>query len=280
MRRFSAVFMLFASLAAPALASAQTPSPGGAQAPGQPSISAVVCSDGRPGECARGSKLRIVGENLNGVERVRFLGGPGRADDRVARPQGADPSELSVVVPRSTRTGPVEVRGWSGSARVASVRITARTATTDQTDAQTPAEDGVFPIRGKHDYGTSINRFGGGRGHQGQDVFAACGTSLVAAWSGEVIKATFQSRAGNYVVIQHADGRSTAYMHMRLPTDLRTGDRVQAGDVIGEVGETGRASGCHLHFELWTAPGWYRGGHAVDPLATLRGLDVRAAKRT
>ncbi|MBK9741354.1 MAG: M23 family metallopeptidase [Actinobacteria bacterium] len=209
--------MLFASLAAPALAGAQAPSPGGAQAPGQPSISAVVCADGRASECARGSRLRIVGENLNGVERVRFLGGPGRADDRVARPQGADPSEVSVVVPRSTRTGPVEVRGWSGSARVASIRITAPIATTDQTDAQTPAEDGVFPIRGKHDYGTFINRFGGGRGHQGQDVFAACGTSLVAAWSGEVIKATFQSRAGNYVVIQHADGRSTAYMHMRLP---------------------------------------------------------------
>lgn len=280
MRRFSAAIMLFASLAAPPLAGAQAPTPGGTQAPGQPSISAVVCSDGRASECARGSRLRIVGENLNGVERVRFLGGPGRADDRVARPQGADPSELSVVVPRSTRTGPVEVRGWSGSARVASIRITAPAATTDETDAQTPVGDGVFPIRGKHDYGTFINRFGGGRAHQGQDVFAACGTPLVAAWSGKVIKATFQSRAGNYVVIQHTDGRSTAYMHMRLPTDLRTGDQVQAGDVIGEVGETGRASGCHLHFELWTAPGWYRGGHAVDPLATLRGLDVRAARRT
>lgn len=278
MRRFSVAFMLFASLAVPALAGAEAPSSGGAQAPGQPSISAVVCADGRASECARGSRLRIVGENLNGVERVRFLGGPGRADDRVARPQGADPSELSVVVPRSTRTGPVEVRGWSGSARVASIRITARPAATEQTDA--PAGDGVFPIRGKHDYGAFINRFGGGRSHQGQDVFATCGTPLVAAWSGEVIKATFQSRAGNYVVIQHADGRSTAYMHMRLPTDLRTGDEVQAGDVVGEVGETGRASGCHLHFELWTAPGWYRGGRAVDPLATLRALDSRGARGT
>jgi murein DD-endopeptidase MepM/ murein hydrolase activator NlpD len=39
------------------------------------------------------------------------------------------------------------------------------------------------------------------------------------------------------------------------------------------VGETGRASGCHLHFELWTAPGWYKGGRAVDPLPTLRRWD-------
>jgi murein DD-endopeptidase MepM/ murein hydrolase activator NlpD len=187
---------------------------------------------------------------------------------------------LSVLVPRSTRTGPVEVRGWSGSARVASIRITARSEETDQADTQAPTRDGVFPIRGKHDYGTFINRFGGGRGHQGQDAFAACGTPLVAAWSGKVIKAAFQTRAGNYVVIKHADGRSTAYMHMRLPTELRTGEQVQAGDVIGEVGETGRASGCHLHFELWTAPGWYRGGRPVDPLATLRALDSREAGRT
>jgi murein DD-endopeptidase MepM/ murein hydrolase activator NlpD len=273
-RRLFVVPTLCIGLAAPAVAGAQTPSPGGTQVPGQPSISAVVCADGRASACARGSKLRIVGDNLNAIERIRFLGGPGRADDRIARPREAKASELSVVVPRNTRTGPLEVRGWAGSARVASVRITARIAAANQTDE--PAnQNGVFPIRGKHDYGTFINRFGGGRGHQGQDVFAACGTPLTAAWPGRVIKATFQSRAGNYVVIQHDDGRSTAYMHMRLPSDLQAGDDVQAGQIIGQVGETGRASGCHLHFELWTAPGWYRGGHPTDPLPTLRYLDTR-----
>jgi murein DD-endopeptidase MepM/ murein hydrolase activator NlpD len=38
------------------------------------------------------------------------------------------------------------------------------------------------------------------------------------------------------------------------------------------VGQTGRASTCHLHFELWTAPGWYEGGEAVDPEQLLRRL--------
>lgn len=273
MRRI-AVLTTIISLATPALAGAQSPGPGGAQAPGRPLISAVVCSDGRTGECARGARMRIVGENLNGVERVHFVGGPGKADDRVVLPRGAAPEALSIVVPRQTRTGPVEVHGWSGSARVAAIRITpGATPETDPDTAATPDIPSVFPIVGKYQFGSTAGRFGGGRGHQGQDTFAACGTPLVAAMSGRVIKSAFHSRAGNYVVIQHADGRSTAYMHMRRPPVVETGDRVLAGDSIGEVGDTGRASGCHLHFELWTAPGWYRGGRPIDPLATLRAMD-------
>lgn len=273
MRRIAVITTLI-SLAMPTLAGAHAPSLGGTEVPGQPTITAVDCSDGTAAECVRGAKLRIVGENLNGVERVRFLGGPGRADDRVARPQETTPHELSVVVPRQTRTGPVEVRSWTGSARVASVRISkGARRVVGQGLADAPTAEAVFPIRGDHEYGGSTGRFGGGRGHQGQDVFAKCGTPLVAAMAGRVIKAAFQSRAGNYAVIQHTDGRSTAYMHLRRPATVTVGDQVQAGAPIGEVGETGRASGCHLHFELWTAPGWYRGGRPIDPLATLRAID-------
>ena len=134
--------------------------------------------------------------------------------------------------------------------------------------------DHVFPIRGKHDLGKSAtSNFGGGRGHQGQDMFADCGTPLVAVTGGKVLFAGTQSRAGNYVVLQRADGQSYAYMHMRRPALVKKGDRIYAGQPIGEVGATGRASGCHLHFELWTAPGWYTGGKAVDPLPELTRWD-------
>ncbi len=275
MRPSTAVLTSIVLFAWPASASAATPGPGGLEAPGKPSISAVMCSDGRVAECSRGDEMRIAGENLQAIERVRFLGGRGRDDDRVARPVQVNHDELSVRVPARTRSGPVEIRGGSGSARAATVRISTTTLSAEAGDDSLLETDAVFPVRGAHDYGTSINRFGGGRGHQGQDVFAECGTPLVAAMPGRVIKATYQSRAGNYVVIQHADGRSTAYMHMRRPALVETGDRVLAGDEIGETGETGRASGCHLHFELWTAPGWYRGGRAVDPLGALRAMDER-----
>ena len=148
---------------------------------------------------------------------------------------------------------------------------TAEVSTEAGSDTEFALVDAIFPIRGKHDLGQSAaNGFGGGRGHLGQDMFAACGIPLVAAQAGRIVAAEYHSAAGYYVVVKRSDGQSHAYMHMQGPALVREGDRVKAGQAIGNVGESGRASGCHLHFELWTAPGWYSGGKAVDPLPTLR----------
>jgi murein DD-endopeptidase MepM/ murein hydrolase activator NlpD len=128
-----------------------------------------------------------------------------------------------------------------------------------------------FPILGKYSFGTGVAAFGGGRGHQGEDVFAACGTPLVAAHGGTVRFAGFQSRAGNYLVIDNeGTGTDYAYMHLREAALVTTGTRVRSGQLIGFVGDSGDATACHLHFELWTAPGWYAGGRPIDPLPTLR----------
>jgi murein DD-endopeptidase MepM/ murein hydrolase activator NlpD len=136
--------------------------------------------------------------------------------------------------------------------------------------------DHLFPIRGRHDLGQSeTNNFGGGRGHQGQDMFARCGTRLAVARGGRVQYAGFHSAAGYYVVVDAAGtGIDHVYMHLRAPALVRTSDRVFTGQKIGEVGETGRATGCHLHFEMWTAPGWYEGGRPFDPLPSLEGWDA------
>ncbi len=135
-----------------------------------------------------------------------------------------------------------------------------------------------FPIRGKHDYGEGAGRFGAGRGgrsHQGQDVFAKCGTPLVAARGGVVKIAKFQANAGNYLVIDDAgEDIDTMYAHLRDRALVQKGDRVRTGEPIGFVGDTGDASGCHLHFEEWSAPGWYTGGSPVDPLADLEAWDA------
>jgi murein DD-endopeptidase MepM/ murein hydrolase activator NlpD len=131
-----------------------------------------------------------------------------------------------------------------------------------------------FPIRGPHGYGEFAARFGGGRGHQGQDTFAACGTPLVAARGGKVKFKQYHSRAGHYLVIDGArTGIDYTYMHLRSPALVDAGDRVRTGQLIGYVGRTGDASGCHLHLEMWTAPGWYDGGHAFDPLPSLLAWD-------
>ena len=131
-----------------------------------------------------------------------------------------------------------------------------------------------FPIRGPHYFGEFAARFGGGRGHQGHDTFAACGTPLVAARGGVIKFKQYHSAAGHYIVI---DGERTGidytYMHLREAALVDAGDRVRTGQLIGYVGQTGRASGCHLHFEMWTAPGWYDGGKPFDPLPHLLAWD-------
>ena len=118
----------------------------------------------------------------------------------------------------------------------------------------------VFPIQARHSYGDG---FGAGRNHQGQDIFAKCGSKLVAARSGRVQTVDFHGSAGNYIVIDgNKTGVDTAYMHLKKKAIPREGSRVRQGEKIGQVGDTGNASGCHLHFEKWTSPGYYEGGKA------------------
>ena len=129
-----------------------------------------------------------------------------------------------------------------------------------------------FPVRGPHTYGDGI---GAGRGHRGVDVFAACGTKMQAARAGKVQYEAFQgSGAGHYLVIDgKRDRKDYVYMHLQSASPLAPGDRARTGQTIGRVGETGNASGCHLHFELWSPPGWYEGGSFLDPMPKLHAWD-------
>jgi murein DD-endopeptidase MepM/ murein hydrolase activator NlpD len=136
----------------------------------------------------------------------------------------------------------------------------------------------AFPILGAHEISLDGGRFGAARSghtHQGQDVLAICGTPLVAARGGIVQYAEYEANAGNYVVI---DGKGTPndfmYAHLAEPSPLQVGETVRTGQPIGIVGDTGDASACHLHFEIWGAPGWYEGGSPFDPLPALEKWDA------
>jgi murein DD-endopeptidase MepM/ murein hydrolase activator NlpD len=134
----------------------------------------------------------------------------------------------------------------------------------------------AFPIRGRHTYGDGL---GAGRGHQGQDIMANCGKKVVAARAGRVRFVDYQaSGAGHYVVVKGKGGKKLdyVYMHLLKRLSVRKGERVSAGEQIGQVGSTGRSSACHLHFEMWSAPGWYRGGDVINPKPHLKRWDRRS----
>jgi murein DD-endopeptidase MepM/ murein hydrolase activator NlpD len=137
--------------------------------------------------------------------------------------------------------------------------------------------DNIFPVRGRHDFGGAGAKFGAGRAghiHQGQDVMAACGTRMVAARGGRIKFKQYHAAAGHYIVID-GDGTEVdyVYMHLDQPSAFAEGDRVYTGQTIGAVGDSGNARGCHLHFELWSEPGWYDGGEPFDPLPSLQAWD-------
>ena len=85
--------------------------------------------------------------------------------------------------------------------------------------------------------------------HRGIDVGAAAGTNVLAAESGTVVTAGYNSSYGNYVTINHGGGYVTLYAHnSRLL--VSKGDTVTRGQVIAKVGSTGNSTGPHVHFEI------------------------------
>ncbi len=99
--------------------------------------------------------------------------------------------------------------------------------------------------------GTLTSRFGvrDGSMHDGIDVAAPKGSPIVAAADAEVLWTGFQRGYGNLVILKHFDGLMTLYAHNDAQL-VKAGDRVRRGQEIARVGDTGRATGPHVHFEV------------------------------
>jgi murein DD-endopeptidase MepM/ murein hydrolase activator NlpD len=239
------------------------------------------------------SRTKAYVDARPGVTFSFRLSGASAAALKVELVSGADGSVVKTWTPQEVAPDQVQSISWNGRlGRAAagpgrySFRLTAASADgsearSSQTgDVQRDAfdlYDHIFPIRGPHDFGGAGARFGAGRAghiHQGQDTFAKCGTRMVAARGGRVQFKQYHAAAGHYLVID-GDGTDVdyVYMHLDQPSPFSPGDRVFTGQTIGAVGDSGNAQGCHLHFELWSAPGWYDGGKPFDPLPSLQAWD-------
>jgi murein DD-endopeptidase MepM/ murein hydrolase activator NlpD len=157
--------------------------------------------------------------------------------------------------------------------------IRARGASRAAASAKFRYHDHVFPIPGAHSYREGEGDFGaprsGGRVHEGKDIWADCGSDLIAARGGRVQKRGYDDELyGHFVVV---DGRKTKldyfYVHLRRPARVGEGDRVRTAQRIGEVGASGnaRSVGCMLHLEIW--PSGFRRGDPLDPEPFLRRWD-------
>ncbi len=102
------------------------------------------------------------------------------------------------------------------------------------------------------------------RVHKGVDYAAPTGTKIRTVGDGVVEYIGTQRGYGKVVIVKHDDNQSTLYAHMhRFASQLSLGDTVQQGQIIGEVGQTGWATGPHLHFEFLL------NGKQIDPTTML-----------
>lgn len=104
--------------------------------------------------------------------------------------------------------------------------------------------------------------------HDGTDI-AGCGygSNIFAAESGVVVQSSVKWDNGEYITIQHDNGYYTLYAHMCTGCrKVQVGDRVTRGQVIGLMGQTGWATGVHVHFSVWTGFPYRNGAVAVDPM--------------
>jgi murein DD-endopeptidase MepM/ murein hydrolase activator NlpD len=109
------------------------------------------------------------------------------------------------------------------------------------------ASPSTWPVRG-----WVTREFSGKRGdeyHPGIDIAAPLGSPIRAAGDGIVLVAGWNEEYGNFVLLEHGFGLSTLYGHNNS-LSVRKEDRVRAGDVIAYLGDTGRSTGPHLHFEV------------------------------
>jgi murein DD-endopeptidase MepM/ murein hydrolase activator NlpD len=118
-------------------------------------------------------------------------------------------------------------------------------------------------------FGVRSDPFNGLRAmHEGVDLIARHGSPVLATASGVVTRSGRAGAHGQMIEIRHAEGWVTRYAHLsrRLVAE---GERVERGEVIGHLGNTGRSSGAHLHYEL------EHHGRILDPLRALGSLAWR-----
>jgi len=160
-------------------------------------------------------------------------------------------------------TGGYDLASLMGRAGTLSGRLEDVRELLEQRELQISSTPAISPVRGILTSGFGFRRdpvHGGRAFHQGIDIAASRGVPVTAAADGMVIRSGRNGGLGKSVYISHGFGVVTRYGHLS-EIAVQPGDEIERGQVIGKVGNTGRSTGYHLHYEV------HVDGKAVNPLA-------------
>lgn len=191
--------------------------------------------------------------------------------DDMFRSVGMNPDEILDTVRRgySGQGGPLNPVAYSssGNAEISQGEAKANEIliTLDQMNSYRIAVEKMplaMPLKSAFRYTSPYGRRWG-RAHEGIDMAGPVGTPIFATGDGVVVWAGWQRGYGNLVKIQHALGTETRYGHMSK-IRVKAGQKVSRGSRIGDMGNTGRSTGSHLHYEVRV------NGRAVDPMSFIK----------
>lgn len=196
--------------------------------------------------------------------------------DKMFRAAGMDPDELLRTVRKgySGQGGPltpISVSTSGGVLMPEEIRANAILETLDQMNLYRIAADQLplaMPVKDSFRWTSGFGyrrdpKGAGTRMHSGTDMAGAYGTPIYVTADGVVTFSGWHAGYGRHIKIQHANGIMTTYSHMsQLRVDV--GQRVSRGDRIGDMGNSGRSTGTHLHYEVRI------GGTPVNPMTFIK----------
>lgn len=196
---------------------------------------------------------RLEDDNHKIVELVAALDSAERRYDRIRAMLGADivpdPVQLTATLP----VAPVLRARPAGTQPVYEVGLSE--------PRHWPLEEPGYVTRGQAADAPSPNT--GGEAHPGVDIAVPIGTPVRASGGGSVLQAGVDPEYGIFVLLEHPGGLQSMYGHLSRAA-VAAGQAIDAGEVIGLSGNTGRSSAPHLHFEI------RRDGKPIDPLTLVK----------
>ena len=263
-RRWPGCVLLAASVAAHASLPAARPVPGGV------AVVDLGPAKGEPPSVLRETHrvlVRADGGRWYAIVGIPLAATPGREELSVASSGSAPRVVRFTVKPKQyvTQTLTVEQKHVDLSAED-QARYEREKPQLDQalerwSEAAPPTLTLAAPVPGVRSSSFGSRRVFNGQArspHSGMDIAAATGTPVAAPAAGTVVETGDYFFNGNTVIVDHGEGFITLVCHLSR-IDVKPGDRVAAGDTVGLVGATGRATGPHLHFAVMLNRAW------IDP---------------